>query len=113
MAFKNWYVRMALLMDFVLTLPKLKDETWILRHRIKTIAQGIVDRHYGLFPSPEFLTQFANDHDAEKGSRRFTRNRVDYLTDDSSRYLAAPAETDVCTSLTDTNRFTNFICRIN
>ncbi|KLO05142.1 hypothetical protein SCHPADRAFT_947149 [Schizopora paradoxa] len=70
----------------------LRDESWMLRHRIKSLAQGVVDRTYGLFPRPEDLRGYVNANAAELATQRFTQERVADLLGDDSLFLYAPTE---------------------
>ncbi|KLO14570.1 hypothetical protein SCHPADRAFT_889221 [Schizopora paradoxa] len=72
----------------------LKDEAWMLRHRVKTHAQSFVERYYGLFPRPEDLEEYEDPEDAEEATKLYTRNRVAYLTGKESLFLYPSAKKD-------------------
>lgn len=74
---------------------QLRDETWILRHRVKVVAQAVVDRFYGIHASPEYLMSARSQEEEDAKARRFTRERVKDLIDKKSRFLCAPEDTDV------------------
>ncbi len=54
----------------------------------------MVDQDYGLHPSPEYLAKFPLE-EQDRVTRKYIKRRVAYLTDGLSRYLCAPAGTDV------------------
>lgn len=64
---------------------------------MKVVAQSVVDRCYGLQPSPDYLARFQNDAEADNASRKYTKRRIKYLIGDKkSRYLSVPVNSDVC-----------------
>ncbi|KLO05270.1 hypothetical protein SCHPADRAFT_947056 [Schizopora paradoxa] len=71
----------------------LRNEDWIMRHRVKYSAQSIVNRYYGLHPHPEYLAQFPPE-ETEDRAAEFTKQRVAALLRSGSPYLYAPAHND-------------------
>ena len=66
---------------------KLNNEAWILRHWLKVVAKSVVDRCYGIHPSPEYLASARTQEDQESRAERYTKKRVAALIDKSSRFL--------------------------
>lgn len=62
---------------------------------MKTVAKSVVDRFYGIHPTPEYLVSARSEEEMAAKSRRFTREKVKELTDKSNRFLCAPTEDDV------------------
>lgn len=70
-----------------LTSTQLRDETWILRNRVKRLSVRLVDTAYGLHPDASTLTASSDPKVVKAARARFIKERVASLLQSGSPYL--------------------------